>query len=180
MREKVVLLGTTVARELFGESNPIGQTIKLNLLNFKVIGILEAVGNIQDDSQSYITINSGKELFDTGETLDQIYANVKPEYDPLIVQEEIEKRLEKKHGKDKFFIITAKQVLTMIKTVLGLLRTILISIGLISIVVGSIGIMNSIYTSVIERTKEIGILKSLGAKKEDIYFIFTFYGFLLF
>lgn len=169
-----IVIGSYFADKLFKEPIKVGQKIKIQDKDFKVIGILETVGNMQDDSQSYITINSGKELFDTGDTLDQIYASVKPEYDPLVVQKEIEKRLEKKHGKNKFFIITAKQVLTMIKTVLGLLQTILVSIGLISIVVGSIGIMNSIYTSVIERTREIGILKSLGAKKEDIYFIFTF------
>ncbi len=169
-----IVVGSYFADKLFKEPIKVGQKIKIQDKEFKVIGILEPVENMQDDSQAYITMNSGRELFDTGETLDQIYASVKPEYDPLVVQKEIEKRLEKKHGKNKFFIITAKQVLTMIKTVLGLLQTILVSIGLISIVVGSIGIMNSIYTSVIERTREIGILKSLGAKKEDIYFIFTF------
>ncbi len=168
-----VLIGPYIADNFFKEPVKVGQKIKIQDKDFKVIGILETVGNIQDDSQVYITRKSAEEIFTIGDTLDQIFVSVKKEYDPLIVKEEIEKRLEREHGKDKFFIITAQQVLTMIKSVIGLLKVILISIGLISLIVGSIGIMNSIYTSVIERTKEIGILKSLGAKKEDIYFIFT-------
>jgi len=168
-----VVIGPYFADNLFKDPIKIGQKIKIQDKDFKVIGILEPVGNLADDSQVYITLNKGKEIFEIVDTIDQIYANVKEEYDPLEVQEEIEKRLEKEHGKDKFYIITAKQVLSIIESVLGLLKVILVSIGLISVVVGSIGIMNSIYTSVIERTKEIGILKSLGAKREDIYFIFT-------
>jgi putative ABC transport system permease protein len=168
-----VILGSYLADNLFKDPIKVGQKIKIQDKEFKVIGILESVGNLADDSIAYITLGKGKEIFEIGDTIDQIYASVKEEYDPLIVQEEIEKRLEKEHGKDKFYIITAKQVLSIIQSVLGLLKIILVSIGLISVVVGSIGIMNSIYTSVIERTKEIGILKSLGAKREDIYFIFT-------
>jgi putative ABC transport system permease protein len=174
-----VIIGPHVADKMFKDPIKIGQKIKIQEKDFKVIGILKSMGNVQDDSQVYITRKAGEELFGIGDTLDQIYANVKTEYDPLEVKEEIEKRLEKIHGKDKFYIITAKQVLEIIKSVLNLLKVILVSIGLISLVVGSIGIMNSIYTSVIERTKEIGILKSLGARKEDIYFIFTFESVLL-
>jgi len=174
-----VILGPYIADKLFKDPIRVGQKITIQGKDFKVIGILKSMGNAQDDSQVYITRKNGEELFGIENTLDQIYANVKEGYDPLVVQEEVEKRLEREHGSDKFYIITAKQVLEIIKSVLGLLKVILVSIGLISLVVGSIGIVNSIYTSVIERTKEIGILKSLGAKREDIYFIFTFESVLL-
>lgn len=174
-----VVIGPYIADKLFKEQIKVGQKIKIQDQEFKVVGILEPMGNIQDDSQVYITLGKGKEIFDIKDSIDQIYASVNENYDPLIVQKEIEKRLEREHGKDKFYIITAKQVLTIIKSVLSLLKVILVSIGLISIIVGSVGIVNSIYTSVIERTREIGILKSLGAKREDIYFIFTFESILL-
>ncbi len=174
-----ILIGPYIADRYFEQPIKVGQKIKIQDKEFKVIGILESVGNIQDDSQVYISRKSAEELFNINDNYDQIYVSVKKEYDPLIVKEEIEKRLEREHGTNKFFIITAKQILTIIKSVLNLLKIILVSIGLISILVGSIGIMNSIYTSVIERTKEIGILKSLGAKREDIYFIFTFESILL-
>jgi putative ABC transport system permease protein len=174
-----VMIGPYIADKYFEQPIKIGQKIKIQNKDFKVVGILESVGNVQDDSQVYISRKSAEELFNISNTYDQIYVSVKKEYDPLVVKEEIEKRLEREHGTNKFYIITATQILTIIKSVLGLLKVILVSIGLISILVGSIGIMNSIYTSVIERTKEIGILKSLGARREDIYFIFTFESILL-
>lgn len=167
-----VILGPYLADNLFENKINVGQKIKIQEKDFKVIGILEPIGNLEDDSVAYITKNAGEEIFDVKDSVDQIYASVKPEYDPEKIKEKIEKELEREHGKDKFYIVTAKQVLSIIKSVLNLLKIILVSIGLISLIVGSIGIMNSIYTSVIERTKEIGVIKSLGARKEDIYFIF--------
>ena len=88
------------------------------------------------------------------------------------VKEEIEKELERKRDDTNFQVVTATQILEQINEVLGIIQFVLIGIAAISLVVGGIGIMNSMYTSVLERTKDIGIMKAIGAKNLDIFEIF--------
>lgn len=173
-----VVIGPYISDKMFKNKLKVGQKIKINNKDFKIIGILESMGNAEADSQIFIPNVKAKELFEI-KNFDSVYASVKEGEDPLEVKDEIKKSLEKVHGKDKLMIVTAKQILMVIKYLISFLKIILVSIGLISIIVGSVGIINSIFTSVIERTKEIGILKSLGARKQDIYFIFIFESLLL-
>jgi macrolide transport system ATP-binding/permease protein len=169
MREKVVLIGTTVARELFGEANPIGQTIKINLLNFKVIGILPAKGantfHDQDDV-ALIPVTTamfrvfGKEYVDTiyvearnPESIDAAQATLSE----LIIKQ---RRINPKEAEDAFQML------------LG-------AIAGISLLVGGIGIMNIMLVSVTERTREIGLRKAIGATHKDIMVQFLIEAMLL-
>ncbi len=167
-----IVIGPYIAEKMFNSKIKIGNKVKLEGIDFKVIGILEAMGNSDDDSQMYITREIAKEIYDIGDNLEQIIIKTKEDANVLSVKEKIEDVLEKDHEEDSFMVITANQILELIKGILNTLKIILIAIAAISIVVGSIGIMNSIYTSVIERTKEIGILKAIGAKANDIYILF--------
>ena len=169
-----VVVGAYFADKLFDKPIKVGNTILIKNTEFKVTGILKPVGIAQRDSQIFINRDNAIELFEVdSKKVDQILAKAKNSEEVLEVKEKINKRLKKTHDKDSFTIITSLQILKMIKSILNTIKVILISIATISIIVGSIGIMNSIYTSVLERTKEIGILKSIGAKREDIYFIFV-------
>jgi putative ABC transport system permease protein len=96
------------------------------------------------------------------------------EADGNLVAKKAEKVLGRTREEDTYLVITAESFLELIKRVLNILRSILISIAGISLVVASLGIINSVYTSVLERTREIGVLKSIGAKISDITFIFVF------
>jgi putative ABC transport system permease protein len=173
-RGHFAVVGSYFAEKLYDSPVKIGNKILIEDTEFKVVGILDSTGNLQKDSQVYITNTYSSEIFNSSnKVVDQILVKTKSDADVIQVKDKIIKRLEKTHDKDTFIVIATVQILEIIKNVLNSIKVILISIATISVIVGSIGIMNSIYTSVLERTKEIGILKSIGARKEDIYFIFV-------
>ena len=91
---------------------------------------------------------------------------------PAIVNRVVEKELERKRGDTNFQVLTASQILEQIGQILGVMQIVLVGIAAISLLVGAIGIMNSMYTSVLERTKDIGIMKAIGARNADILQIF--------
>ncbi len=167
-----IVVGPYFADHFFERKVEVGNRIKVDGYDFRVVGILESVGNVQDDSQIYTSLEVGRSLFGIGERLEQIMLRIDDREDIEYAKERVERRLERDHEEDTFIVITSQQILNMIQMVLNMLTVVLVAIALISVVVGSIGIMNSIYTSVLERIKEIGILKSIGAKISDIVFIF--------
>jgi putative ABC transport system permease protein len=174
-----VIIGSYIADELFKQKIKLGNKILINNIEFKVIGILEPIGNVDDDSTVYITRKSAEEISGFGDVVNYISIRSKPNTDVNAVKTKIENKLEVTHDKDTFTVITAEQMLDMVKTILNIMKIILTAIAGISIVVGAIGIANSVYTSVMERTREIGVLKSIGAKINDIIFIFVFESILL-
>ena len=88
------------------------------------------------------------------------------------MQKKIEKELKQKRDDTNFQVLTAAQIVEQINNVLGIVQVVLVGIAMISLIVGAIGILNSMYTSVLERTKDIGIMKAVGARNSDILKIF--------
>ena len=170
--EKVALIGARVAADMFSKKVGVGNKIIINHIDFKVIGILEEIGNAQDDNQIAIPLEAAREIFDEPERVDTIIAQVKLSNDIPALQAKIERELERKRGDTNFQVLTATQILEQINQVLGVMQVVLVGIAAISLLVGAIGIMNSMYTSVLERTKEIGIMKAIGARNADILQIF--------
>ncbi|MFH1307491.1 MAG: ABC transporter permease [archaeon] len=161
-------------------SKPVGAGDKLVIQNkeFKVVGILESMGNSEDDRNIYIPLEGFKEIFpEAGDRVDEIIVQIQPGEDVKDISEKVEKKLIKDRGltektKD-FSVLTPEEILRSFGDILNIITGFLVGIATISLVVGAIGIMNTMYTSVIERTKEIGTMKAVGARNSDILKIFV-------
>ena len=187
MREKVAVLGMTVVKELFGESNPLGQNIKVNLLNFKIIGILPEKGasswHDQDDT-IIIPITTAMYRVFGKQYIDSISVEVNSSDLLNQAQEVISQTIIKDHrlNKDSEDSFQIRNMADIKKTLEGTTKTMSLLLGAIaaiSLLVGGIGIMNIMLVSVTERTREIGLRKAIGANNKDIMVQFLIEAILL-
>ncbi len=174
-----VSIGYALAQgDFFEEKVGLKDKIIIKGQELRVTGIMEKIGNRQDDSQIYIPIETARELFEKEEDIDVVYVQAKKGFDPAVVAENIEKDLRKsrneKEGEETFSVQTFEQILESFSNIFDVVQAVLVGIAAISLLVGGVGIMNTMYTSVLERTKEIGTMKAVGAKNSDILKIFLF------
>lgn len=173
----VIMIGSQYKHNnLFRSPVSTGDDIEINGVDFKVKGVLEPIGNPGDDRLIYMPIEDFRILFDIPERVDQIIVQVVPGLDINTVAEKTEKKLRQSRGvserEQDFRILTPEEILSSFGNVLNILTSFLVGIAGIALIVGGIGIANTMYTSVLERTREIGIMKSVGAKNSDILTLF--------
>ena len=176
---KVVILGSTVTTELFGDLNPIDRLIRIGNVPFKVIGILKSKGSSgfrDNDDLVFIPITTAqRKLFGTDfpGTVGSILVKGEDSESLDITQKEIEELLKSRHHISKtqdndFEIRNSAEIQENIKTTSNIFSILMASVASVSLLVGGIGIMNIMLVSVTERTKEIGIRMAIGAKSIDI------------
>ena len=162
--------------EKFPKKINVGDKIIIEDNEFEVVGVLEKIGNPQFNEIFIINEKPLEEILDTEGETDMIVAQVSNVDEIEKVADDIEKELRKSRnvdeGEEDFSVETPEQAIESFTTILNVVNVVLIGIAAISLIVGGIGIMNTMYTAVIERTKEIGIMKSIGAKNSDILLIF--------
>ncbi len=175
-RAKVVVIGRTIARELFGESDPIGAVMKINRINFEVIGVLPEKGsNPWRDRDDIVIIPITTAMYRLlGEDyVRSIDVEVKSSELMAEAQEALKDLVVKLHHlppdrRDSFQIRNMAEIQETLEDTTKTMGQLLGGIAAISLLVGGIGIMNIMLVSVTERTREIGLRKAIGARRRDI------------
>ena len=174
---KVVVLGKTIVDNLFPYEDPIGKSIRVNQIPFRVIGVLESKGTnsmgMDQDEIVLAPFTTVMKRMLSQSHLQGIQASALTEADTDAAMEEIEEVLRRNHrlkdgDENNFTMNSMQEIMETMNTVTGMLTMLLAAIAGISLVVGGIGIMNIMYVSVTERTKEIGLRMSVGARGIDI------------
>ena len=154
----------------------IGDKILLNETTFEVVGVYKKMGDPVADSSVYVTDDAVKDLFNIDDQYDALVVQVERSADPEVVAEDLRRALRNernlKEGDEDFDIQTPRDLIDSFNAIFNIVQFVLIGIAAISLVVGGIGIMNTMYTAVLERTKEIGIMKAIGAPNGAILTIF--------
>lgn len=176
---KIAVLGSQLAGRLFGDRSPLGESVRINNISFRVVGVMEekgaAAGNNQDEA-AYVPLTTMANLIagrnsPLGITLGSITVAAQDDASVDIAEYQIANLLRLRHklsGVDDFTVRNQKDTLTAANNVTGGLTILLSATAGISLLVGGIGIMNIMLASVTERTAEIGLRKALGATRVNI------------
>jgi putative ABC transport system permease protein len=179
--KREVVVGTQVEKEVFEEEVELGSEFVIKGRRFKVVGILNSLGSKQDDTSIYIDLPLYQDLtgekkgtaqmamvkIEEGREVDEAAENIK---------ESLSETRKRRTGTDvaDFSVITSEKMGDLAGNILAVIQFAIISFASIAIVVGGIGITNTMFTSVRERTREIGIMKAIGAKNSAVLTIFLF------
>ena len=173
-----VIIGSNVAdKTTFDKQIDIGKKIKINGKEFEVIGILKRGSSFQINDVILMLNKDMEDLLNIDNEVDLIIAQVANTEKPEDVKVRIEKAMRKdrgeKEGEEDFAVQTPLEAISAVNNILSAVNIVVIGIAMISLIVGGIGIANTMYTSVLERKKEIGTMKAIGAKNSNILMIFV-------
>jgi putative ABC transport system permease protein len=177
----LAVLGVRMARELFGDSSPVGDVIRVGEQRYRVIGVMKPKGNtlgMDLDDTVFIPAQKGLELFNR-DSLFEIEVHYAEGADPNEIVEGIRRILTERHRSEDFTITTQQQMLDTLGSVLNVLTFAVAALGSISLLVGGVGIFTIMTIGVNERIAEIGLLRALGAHKKQVLGVFLLEAVLL-
>ena len=177
---KVVVIGSKLKDDIFGDNEAVGTSVKIGTNKFQVIGVLKERGatfGLDMDAMAFIPVQTVQKRILGIDYVSFITTQVINNDIAAQTAEEIEYILRNRHkitdpDKDDFAVTTMEQAMEMLDVIIVGIQFLLITLGSISLIVGGVGIMNIMYVSVTERTSEIGLRKSIGAKNKNILWQF--------
>ena len=176
--KREIVVGSLVPTDIF-PGMKIDTTANIKGKQFEVVGVLKSLGSKQDDSMIGLDLEIWRDLTGEREGAPQAVAKITEGYSVDQVAQDIKENLEAqakrragRGGESAYSVLTSDAMSGIVGNIMGIIQVVVFAFGSIAVLVGGIGIMNTMYTSVRERTREIGILKAVGAKNSTIVLIF--------
>lgn len=170
------LIGVDTGKSNFGKEIGIGDKLLIEGREFEIVGINKKAGNPVHDTKVTIPFDTAKGLFNKTDEFSMIQVKVKKGFEPSDVADGIKEKLRKHRGVKKdeedFSVETAESLVASFKNILLVVQVVITGIAAISLIVGGVGIMTTMYTAILERTRQIGIMKAIGARNNDILLLF--------
>jgi putative ABC transport system permease protein len=167
-----ISIGSTVRDDFFERRVSVGNTIKIKGEPFKVVGIFEKTGDRDSDAAVYADLDQVREIFGMDGRITLMIVRIDKGQDIDRVQKRIEDLLEKRRGNEDFAVITPKQMSEQIGEAFSIVSIVFGGLAAVSLIVGGVGIANTMIMNVMERRKEIGIMKATGAANDTIMKMF--------
>ncbi len=174
----VVGFDYTQDNKVFKKGIKTGEKIFVNQKKVEVVGVYASLGNPQDDQNIYFTEDGIIQTLNVEKKYSTIIARASPTEDPRELAKQLKDKLRRfkgeEKGKETFIVQTLQDMIESFSIIIDVINGVLVMIALISVVVAAVNILNTMYTAVLERTGEIGIMKAIGAQNSSILFIFVF------
>ena len=177
----IVVLGRTIARELFEEQQPVGRPVRVGGSRMRVVGVLASRGvqmGLNLDDAVFVPVATGLRMANRT-SLTRLLLEIRPGADMEVAKRRVIDLLDDRHGEKDVTVITQEAMMDSLSSILQVLTLVVAGIAAISLTVAGIGIMNVMLVSVSERTAEVGLLKALGATRRQILLIFLLEAVLL-
>lgn len=175
--KKKAMIGYNIAyKNALVKNVRVGQKILVEGVPFEVVGVSKRIGDPTFDGGVVITETDARELLNESELYTQIVAQTAVGENPDVVAESVEKRLRRSRGldegKEDFSVQSSTELIESFNAVFNIIQVVFVGIAAISLLVGGIGIANVMFTAVLERTREIGVMKAIGARNKDVLLMF--------